>query len=223
MPVPAVTYVSPSSGPLGGGTSVTISGANFTAATAVYFGTVAASSFTIVSPTEITVVSPAGLQAGIVDVTVTTPGGTSPTSSADQFQYSSGGNAPIRFSRGGLLPVLAPGREAAGASPIQLSAAEAATALALGMPLIPARSAGPSLLTADASNTNRLLPRSNDWVFGQWRPEGVSSALEPSLSAEFTELRTWLPALPDFDGPISWSDLDLVLARWRTKAAWLLY
>ena len=62
---------------------MTITGTGFTGATAVDFGTTPATSFTVVSDTTITADSPAG--TGTVDVTVTTPGGTSATSSADQF------------------------------------------------------------------------------------------------------------------------------------------
>jgi len=82
---PTVTGVSPTSGPGGGGTSVTIFGTGLTGATKVDFGTTAATGVTVVSPTSITATSPAG--TGVVDVTVTTPGGTSATSSADQFTY----------------------------------------------------------------------------------------------------------------------------------------
>jgi len=83
---PTVTGLSPTSGPAAGGTPVTITGTGFTGATGVDFGTVAATSFTFVSDTSITAVSPAG--TGVVDVTVTTPGGTSATSAADQFTYA---------------------------------------------------------------------------------------------------------------------------------------
>ena len=38
-PVPAVSGISPASGPATGGTLVTVSGSGFTGATAVYFGT----------------------------------------------------------------------------------------------------------------------------------------------------------------------------------------
>jgi hypothetical protein len=82
---PTVSGVSPSSGPAGGGTSVTLTGAGFSGATAVRFGSAAAGSFTVNSDTQITATSPAG--SGTVDVTVTTPGGTSPTGSADRFAY----------------------------------------------------------------------------------------------------------------------------------------
>jgi alpha-tubulin suppressor-like RCC1 family protein len=84
-PIPVVTGVSPSRGAVAGGTSVTISGADLTGATAVKFGTLEASSFTVNSSTSITVTAPAG--AGTVDVRVTTPAGTSPASSGDRFSY----------------------------------------------------------------------------------------------------------------------------------------
>ncbi|MGB9246507.1 MAG: IPT/TIG domain-containing protein, partial [Methanoregula sp.] len=85
-PIPTVTGITPTGGPLAGGTTVTITGTGFTGATAVTFGTTAATSYTVASATSITAVSPAG-SAGTVDVTVTTPGGTSTTSAADQFTY----------------------------------------------------------------------------------------------------------------------------------------
>jgi hypothetical protein len=84
--MPSVTSISPNNGPTAGGTTVTITGANLTAATAVRFGSTNAASFTVNSTTSITATSPAG--SGTVDITVTTPGGTSPTSAADRFTYS---------------------------------------------------------------------------------------------------------------------------------------
>jgi hypothetical protein len=83
---PTVSGLSPNSGPATGGTLVTIAGTGFTGATAVHFGTAAATNVTVVSGTTITADSPAG--AGTVNVTVTTPGGTSPTSPADQFTFA---------------------------------------------------------------------------------------------------------------------------------------
>jgi hypothetical protein len=75
--VPTLTSVSPSSGLLVGGTSVTLTGTNLTGATAVTFGATAATSFTVNSATQITAVAPAGPLLGAVSVTVTTAGGTS--------------------------------------------------------------------------------------------------------------------------------------------------
>ncbi|MEA2634842.1 MAG: hypothetical protein QOH92_1609, partial [Chloroflexota bacterium] len=82
---PAVSSVAPSGGPAAGGTSVAISGTNFTGATAVSFGS-AAASFTVTNDTQISATSPAG--TGLADVTVTTVGGTSATSAADHFTYT---------------------------------------------------------------------------------------------------------------------------------------
>jgi alpha-tubulin suppressor-like RCC1 family protein len=84
---PVVTKLSPTKGPVGGGTEVTIKGTAFAGATAVKFGSTSAASFNVVSATEITAVSPAEL-AGSVDVTVTTGWGTSPISLADRFRFA---------------------------------------------------------------------------------------------------------------------------------------
>ncbi|HEX3030467.1 MAG TPA: IPT/TIG domain-containing protein, partial [Clostridia bacterium] len=71
---PTVTAVSPSSGSTAGGTSVTITGTNFTGVTGVKFGNNAATGVTVNSTTSITAIAPAG--SGNVDVTVTADGGT---------------------------------------------------------------------------------------------------------------------------------------------------
>jgi hypothetical protein len=84
---PTVSALAPTTGPVAGGTSVVITGTNLTGATAVKFGLLAATAFTVNSATQITATSPAGL-AGAVDVTVTTPGGTSAAIAADKYTYA---------------------------------------------------------------------------------------------------------------------------------------
>ena len=84
---PSITGVSPATGPVAGGTAVTITGSGFTGAPAVLFGSAAATTFSVVSSTKITAAAPAG--SGWVDVTVATASGTSATSPADQFGYPS--------------------------------------------------------------------------------------------------------------------------------------
>ena len=79
-PKTAVTSVLPNSGPLAGGESVTIDGTFFTGASDVRFGTTSAASYSFVSSHVVTATSPPGA-AGPVDVTVTTPIGTSALSS----------------------------------------------------------------------------------------------------------------------------------------------
>ncbi len=86
IPAPRVAGISPSSGPTAGGTLVTITGTNFTGATAVLFGDVPATSFSVYSDTEIQATAPAQA-AGTVDVTVETPGGGSGIWATDEFTY----------------------------------------------------------------------------------------------------------------------------------------
>jgi hypothetical protein len=85
-PTPTVTKITPKHGPAAGGTLVTIAGTGFTGATEVRFAGNAAPEFTVVSADSITVESPPGT-AGTVNVTVTTPGGTSAVTSKDRFKY----------------------------------------------------------------------------------------------------------------------------------------
>jgi IPT/TIG domain len=85
QPQPTVTGVSPNAGDESGGTEVSITGTNFTSGSTVRFGSTAASSVKVNSTGSITAVSPAG--SGSVQVTVTTAGGTSTTSPADEFTY----------------------------------------------------------------------------------------------------------------------------------------
>jgi hypothetical protein len=71
---PTVTHISPAIGTTGGGTSVTITGTNFTGTTSVAIGGTAATIGTI-TDTTITATTPAGA-AGPASIRVTTPGGT---------------------------------------------------------------------------------------------------------------------------------------------------
>lgn len=82
---PEVSNVGPATGPFSGGTAVGIGGKHFTGATEVRFGSTAAV-FTVKSDGKIEAVSPPGSE-GTLDVTVTTPEGTSATSRADHFSY----------------------------------------------------------------------------------------------------------------------------------------
>ena len=90
-PAPTVTGVSPSSGSISGGTNVTITGTNFTGATAVTFGGNAASGVTVVNATTITATTPART-AGAASVVVTTPSGSNAANSL--FTYGVANQAP---------------------------------------------------------------------------------------------------------------------------------
>jgi alpha-tubulin suppressor-like RCC1 family protein len=85
-----LTNVQPNAAPPVAGAKVTISGTHLAIASEVSFGTIKAQSFTVNSPTSITVVTPAGAAGRSVDVSATTPAGTTSTSPADKFAWRSG-------------------------------------------------------------------------------------------------------------------------------------
>ena len=91
-PVPVVTGIAPAGGPATGGTVVTVTGSALSGGTVAFGGTAAASASC--TSTSCTALSPAG--TGTVDVTVTTAGGTSGTSPADQFAYQA---TPLPYPR----------------------------------------------------------------------------------------------------------------------------
>lgn len=84
---PAVTGLSPTSGPLAGGTAVTVTGVNVTGATKVTFDGVAGLSLKVLSPTSLRVTAPSRSTAGPVTVVVTTSGGKSAATSAARYTY----------------------------------------------------------------------------------------------------------------------------------------
>ena len=86
LSAPTVTMISPATGPIAGGTQVTVTGTGFSSTATVSFGTDAATNVTVKSSTELVATSPAH-SAGPVDVVVTDATGTSATSSADVFTY----------------------------------------------------------------------------------------------------------------------------------------
>jgi len=69
---PAVTSITPSTGPANGGTGLTITGTNFQSGATVSFGGTATTGVTVTSNTSITATAPAHA-AGTVDVVVTNP------------------------------------------------------------------------------------------------------------------------------------------------------
>jgi hypothetical protein len=86
-PSPLMAYiytVSPSSGPQAGGTTVTITGANFVNVNTVKFGGTVAT-FTVDNPQQITATSPAYAITGLVDVSVVSTYGTATSHGA--FTY----------------------------------------------------------------------------------------------------------------------------------------
>jgi hypothetical protein len=97
---PTITGVSPASGGIAGGSSVTITGTGFYSGATVSFvqesggspvigGVTAGAAYvSVTGSTTITAVSPAVISPGTYFVTVTTPAGTTATGASDVFTYS---------------------------------------------------------------------------------------------------------------------------------------
>jgi hypothetical protein len=86
QPAPTLIAIAPSSGPIGGGTPVTIAGTDFANVSGVSFGGVPAASFAVASEGLVTAVAPRG-KPGAADITISTVAGTTPLTAADQFTY----------------------------------------------------------------------------------------------------------------------------------------
>jgi streptogramin lyase len=89
---PTVTNVTPSKGPVTGGTSVTITGTKFTGTSAVKFGSTKATSFKVDSDTSIEATAPPG--TGTVSVVVSAPGVTGAIGARDKYSYVPGPPPP---------------------------------------------------------------------------------------------------------------------------------
>jgi len=86
-PVPSVTELRPSSGASAGGNSVSIMGSGFQFPTSVLFGNLEAASYEFVHDGLIVAKTPPHAP-GVVNVSVTTAGGTSPAEDVNKFAYS---------------------------------------------------------------------------------------------------------------------------------------
>jgi hypothetical protein len=153
-----VSSVSPDGGPPAGGNQVILTGTDFAQATAVDFGGVPAT-FTIDTPTTITAEAPAGT-TGTVDVTVTTPTGTSPTQATDQYGYAgaptvtavtpayglSGGGATVTITGTGLV---GPVTVLFGSTPVEKIYSQTPTTLKVESPPGPANTTVDITVTTD--------------------------------------------------------------------------
>lgn len=100
IPAPVIDSIGPDVGTTSGGTTVVISGENFTDATTVRFDGVAAPYLAVDSDTQITVTTPSH-SAGSVGVVVETPGG---TSNAASFTYSANVPTPPPVACSAVAP-----------------------------------------------------------------------------------------------------------------------
>jgi DNA-binding beta-propeller fold protein YncE len=92
---PRIRSISPNSGPVSGGNTITIRGANFNGTTAVSFGNKRVRNFTVDSNNSIKVKVPAkGSGPNVVAISITTPNGNSPVTAAARYTYKSSTQSP---------------------------------------------------------------------------------------------------------------------------------
>ena len=101
---PTIHSVTPSSGPLGGGSSVSIDGTNFQTGATVRFGFANATGVSLVSPTALSAIVPPGTSPGSVDVTVTNPDGQQAVLTAG-WTYLTGGPPTVTGATPNFGPV----------------------------------------------------------------------------------------------------------------------
>jgi hypothetical protein len=203
--VPTITSISPASGSTSGGTSVTITGTDFGCGVkpVVKFGSNLAF-FTLLSDTQITATSPPGV--GTADVTVTTDGGTSPTSAADQFTYTASPPTVTSISpnngltSGGTVVAIS-GTNFIGATSIKFGSTGAALFTVLTPNLIavssPAGSGTVDVTVTTAAGTSAISTADQfTYVRGQSTVSLVSS-LNPS---QFGQSVTFVATISSFNG-----------------------
>ena len=187
--VPAVTAVTPVAGPLSGGTTVVITGANFSGVTALRFGSSPATSYSLISSSSISAVSPAA-PAGTVDIVVVGTGGTSAVGNADHFTY-----AP-RPAVSSVTPASGP---ASGGTPVTITGSGFTGATIVRFGSVSA----PSFTVNGAGSITALSPQHAEGsVDVTVTAPGGTSAIASSDPYTFT------PASPDFSlavGPSSQS------------------
>ncbi|MGW0841016.1 IPT/TIG domain-containing protein, partial [Streptomyces sp. NPDC002787] len=127
MPPPVVSSVTPHQGSTSGGTTVTVTGTDFTGVQVVRFGAKSATSFTVDSSTKITAVTPSG--TGTVNVSVTTSQGTS--GQAVPFTYvtapSLSGLSPQQGPPAGGTVVTVTGANLSGATAVRFDGVAASS------------------------------------------------------------------------------------------------
>ena len=185
-PAPTITSISPVTGSAAGGTTITITGTDFTGATAVTIGGVAASSFNVVNSTTITAVTPAHA-AGAASVLVTTATGTNVANSL--FTYAAAPTvtsiSPTTGSTSGGTAITITGTNFTGATAVGINSVAATNVTVVNSTTItaitPAGSAGPAfvevttpggffgnqLFTYITTTTTALTSSANPSLFGQ--------------------------------------------------------
>jgi hypothetical protein len=183
---PTVTSVVPNSGPVTGGTNVTITGNGFVTGAVVRFGNNNATSVTIVSPTQITATTPSQTSAGAVTVQVRNSS-TLIGQLTNGFTYTSGtptvtAVSPNSGTTGGGTPVTITGTNFISGATVRFAGTQATSVVVVNSTTItavtPARSTTGSV-TVEVRNPNNLAgQRTNAFTYVS-TPAPVVAAVSP--------------------------------------------
>ena len=200
---PTVTGVAPDNGSTAGGTPITITGTGFIGATVADIGgsNACTTDFTVVSATSITCDTPAG-PAGTVNVTVTTPQGTSAANPPDDdFTYEDAptvtGVAPDNGSTAGGTPITITGTGFIGATVADIGGSNActtdftvvsATSITCDTPAGPAGTVNVTVTTPQG--TSAANPPDDDFTYVTPPPTRLVFTTSPTKSVAGSALAT---------------------------------
>ncbi|SFN92735.1 Putative Ig domain-containing protein, partial [Thioclava dalianensis] len=186
---PAISAISPTTGSAAGGTSVTISGSQLAGVTSVSFGGTAATSFTVESDSQITAIAPAG--SGVRHISVTSPGGSSASTGADQFTYLSdvATLSGLSLSTGALSPSFNAGISAysvalpAGTTALRVTptTTDSAASVSVNGSVVASGSPSAALALTPGANTISLLVTAQDGTAQQSYAITATVALQSDL------------------------------------------
>jgi RHS repeat-associated protein len=210
-PPPVISGLSVPIGSSGGGDTVTISGVNFTGATQVSFGTAAATSFTVDSASQITAIAPAG-SVGSVDVSVTTPAGTTTPSPADAFNYvliapAVTGVSPLLGSTAGGTSITITGTDLTGATQV-LFGSTPATSFTVDSAteitaVAPAAAVGVSDVTVTTAGGTSLAAGQDQFSYVVGNPASIGAAPGAAMLAKGAAASGAAPATSSSSGTAS--------------------
>lgn len=181
---PVATSLDPDQGPTSGGTVVTIEGENFIAgATDVEFGGAAGVDVTVTGPTTLSVTTPEVPTAGSVDVTVTTPEGSSepldyeyvaPTlTDVDPNQGPTSGGQDVTLTGTGFTPDSTVTIDGAPAGDVEVVSS---TEITLATP---AGAAGPADVVVVVPGADAVLEEGYTYTEGEVDLEPVVTSIDP--------------------------------------------
>jgi len=221
IPAPTVSTVTPTSGLISGGTTLTITGTNFVSVSGVTVGGTAATSVVTVSSTSITAVTPAHA-AGLVSVVVTTATGTGTKTSA--FTYVNpaptiSGVSPISgTSNGGTIVTITGSNFITGATVTFGTTAATAVTFVSSTSLratAPAGIAGATsvVVTNPDAQKATLASAYTYLALGDANNDGRVNAIDLSILISH-DGQNYSPADFNGDGIVGSADLAILLGRW---------